>query len=169
MWLLLPLFLCSCSVTQKVQNDEMLESGPLSTNQKVYIALPNNGQFNNIVYGNSAAITQHALKDALGKYNTKIALADEHTTPKSAIAEASAANAKYLFYPTIQHWEDRNTPLSGISDKITIEIKVFERGKNEAVVLSTLSAASPYGAVVNNPPEVMLPKLFGEYVDKIYK
>jgi hypothetical protein len=166
---ILPLLFCACSVKYNIQQNQALSQNFLIPNKKVYVALPANGKFNNIIYQTSAASVQYDLSQALEQHTLEITLASTYEPIENAIESGLAKQATYLFYPTITHWEERNTPWSGISDRVSIKMVVINLENNETLISTYLSAKSPWGALVNNQPDAMLPDLFKSFTNSIYK
>ena len=86
----------------------------------------------------------------------------------NAIGEAKAKDAKYVVMPEILFYEDRNTPLSGRRDQITVKVSVYNVDDGSMVQSSMVTANNQWATLVNNRPMVLINKPLGEMVKNFY-
>ncbi len=157
--------LTSCA-SYKINNH--LEPCSLDSNQKVLIALPKDGAYNSKIYVGSGNKTQEALHSAFSKYTDRITTVAVSKSLADIRKIAKQLGADILIYPTISHWEDRNTAWSGRKDHIEMEITVVSLKDNKTIDLSSLTANGSSMAWRNKTPDALLPKMFNKYVSKLY-
>jgi len=140
----------------------------LSPSQVVFIALPENGKYNDITYSSSGKDTQQALNLIFSRYSDSVILGETSESLKNTKDIAIQEKADILVYPTIYNWEDRNTPWSGITDKVTIDIQIVSLKDNVIIDKTSLSSHSSWFTFTNDPPKKLLPKMFEDYVKQLY-
>lgn len=82
------------------------------------------------------------------KFNTK--------NKEKAILLCKQQNVKFLVVPTILHWEDRNSPWSGIADKIEVKIELFDMTLDKMVNSIIFKANTEWATLTDKPPEDLL-------------
>ena len=73
-----------------------------------------------------------------------------------------------MFQPQILNWIDRATEWSGIPDRITIKLIVYEveSGKDVASVMSR--ASSKWGTLGGDHPQDLLPRVMAEFTKLLF-
>ena len=82
---------------------------------------------------------------------------------------AADIHAQILVYPVITHWEDRNTPWSGLRDKVRINVQVYDIGTCAMIDKTSLYATNRWLALVNAAPSNLLKKIIWPYVERLYR
>ena len=77
-------------------------------------------------------------------------------------------NVKYLVVPTILHWEDNNTPWTGISDKIEVKIEVFDITLDKMVNSIIFKANNEWATLTDKPPEDLLNGEFNKAIVNMF-
>jgi len=159
----------SCSSYQIDKYSKNNQNTPnLSSSQVIFIALPENGKYNNKIYSNSGKDTQQALNLIFSRYSDSVILGEISENLKNTKDIAIQEKADVLVYPTIYNWEDRNTAWSGITDKVTIDVQIISLKDNIVIDKTSLSSHSSWFTFTNEPPQKLLPKMFEEYVKQLY-
>jgi succinate dehydrogenase/fumarate reductase flavoprotein subunit len=134
----------------------------------VYVITPQAGSYGAARYPDSGRHVAQAAHAALAKYTNKVTVGREPETIDSARRKAQAAGAAYVFEPTILNWEDRATEWSGLPDRITIKMVIWN-AKTGSEVASTLArASSKWATFGGDHPQDLLPELMANFVDRLY-
>jgi hypothetical protein len=158
----------SCTTTYNITGNQGFDKSLIDSNKKIYIALPQDGAYNDNIYQNSGYTVQDKLEMALSKYVNLIVSGYNHESIDDAMNNAISKGASYLFYPTITHWEDRATAMSGIPDRVAIKIVVFDLVKKESIYRTELSAKGTSMTMSTTDPSDFLPELFSRFSQAIY-
>ncbi len=146
------------------------ESGTtLQRDAKLYVSLSHDGRYGATNYHGSGYSVSRMLRDALQTYSSAIIVATKVEQQCAALQSAQAAGARYLFMPNILHWEDRNTPWSGLLDHVKIEISVYDVQTGEVLNRTVVAANNQWATFRNNPPDVLLPQPLSEFVCVLFK
>ena len=137
-------------------------------NSAVYVMVPENGRYGNTTYGNSGQQTAQALFASLSAVTNKIETGLAPESVEAARATAQSKGSAYIFQPLILNWEDRATEWSGIPDKITIKVIVYdvESGKDIGSVLGR--ASSKWGTFGGDHPQDLLPRIMNEFTKRLF-
>lgn len=135
---------------------------------KLYISLSQDGRYGSTAYIGSGGSVSRMLKDALQPYASSIATAGVVEQQEVALQSARAAGARYLIMPNIRHWEDRNTPWSGLLDHVKVELSVYDAQSGALIDNMVIAANNQWATFRNNPPDVLLPEPFAEYARALF-
>ncbi len=141
----------------------------LQNEQKIFVALPKDGSFGHIDYINSGREVQQSFYDNFLRYTDQVTLAREELSLDEAKDLALKQNADILAYPTILHWEDRNTPWSGLRDKVRINIIIYSVRDGRTLDKTTMYATNNWLSFVNAAPQNRLKTIIDPYVKGLYK
>ena len=141
----------------------------LQSEQKIFVALPKDGAFGHIDYINSGRDVQQSFYDNFLRYTDQVILAKVELSIDEAKSQALKQNADILVYPVISHWEDRNTPWSGLRDKVRINITVYSVKDGRTLDKTTMYATNNWLAFVNANPQNRLKTIIDPYVKALYK
>lgn len=142
-------------------------SAVFTAEQKVLVALPKDGVFQNIKYDYSGQQVQQSFFEALSFTTGEVVPAERVMPLEEALAYAGKIGAQVLVYPVITHWEDRNTPWSGLRDKIRITVQVYSVGPNKVLDRTSLYATNRWFSFVNAAPANLLKKIVNPYVRQL--
>lgn len=142
-------------------------SAVFTAERKVLVALPKDGVFQNIKYNYSGQQVQQSFLEELSFVTGEVVLADRVMPLEEALAYADKIGAQVLVYPVITHWEDRNTPWSGLRDKIRINVQVYSVGPNKVLDRTSLYATNRWFAFVNAAPSNLLKKIVPPYIRQL--
>lgn len=87
---------------------------------------------------------------------------------EKAIILCKQQKINLLVVPTILHWEDRNTPWSGVADKIEVKIEVFNVTLDRAVNSIIFKANNEWATLTDKPPEDLLNGEFNKAIADMF-
>lgn len=135
----------------------------------MFLCLPQDGVYQNIKYAYSGQQVQHAFFESLSRFGAEVVLGETFQSIEDAKKQAQKVQAQILIYPIITHWEDRNTPWSGMRDKVRINVQVYSVADNKLIDKSSLYATNRWIALVNAAPANLLKKIVPSYVENLYQ
>ncbi len=141
----------------------------LRGNEKVFVALPEDGTFEGHHYTDSGKYVQQYFYDNLLRYADNVVNATKVLPLDEAKAEAKKQNAEILIYPGIVHWEDRNTMWSGIRDKVRINVIVYSLTEGRTLDKTSLYATNAWATFIQARPENRLKTIIPPYVKALYE
>ncbi|MDR1878699.1 MAG: DUF4823 domain-containing protein [Bacteroidales bacterium] len=160
----------SCTITNIIKPNENFSAEiNLDKNAGIFIAMPKNGMYGNTVYQNSGSVTQSTLQYVLEDYIKVIYLGANYEQIEDAKNTAKSRNVKYLYYPTITHWEDRATAWSGIPDALAIKMIIYDIELDQTVYSAELFARGTSITLSTGDPSDLLLDIFKQFANKIYK
>jgi hypothetical protein len=74
----------------------------------------------------------------------------------AALAGAKEQRIEFLVAPRILHWEDRNTPWSGIRDKVQVELRLLKTNPVELISSVRFESRSNSFVFIDGKPEGLL-------------
>lgn len=162
---------CSACATATVEKLNVQNGVPLNAGetQKIYISLPKDGIYQNIKYEYSGQQVQHSFFEAFSRHSDDVILGEKVQNLTEAKKTAADIHAQILVYPVITHWEDRNTPWSGLRDKVRINVQVYDIGTGAMIDKTSLYATNRWLALVNAAPSNLLKKIIWPYVERLYR
>ncbi len=144
-------------------------SNHLSRQASFYVVLPTNGQYGETVYENSGREAAQAVSAALQAHVDKVVTG---ATPgqelEAALGEAKQRGLTHVFRTTILNWEDRATEWSGIPDKITLKMAVYEVETGRVLSSTVSSASSKWGTFGGDHPQDLLPEPTKRFIDPLF-
>lgn len=168
--LLMALLLVGCATANIERLSQPQDArAVLRGNEKVFVALPEDGTFEGHHYTDSGKYVQQYFYDNLLRYADNVVNATKVLPLEEAKAEAKRQNAEILIYPTIIHWEDRNTMWSGIRDKIRINVIVYSLVDNKTLDKTSLYATNAWATFIQARPENRLKTIIPPYVKALYE
>ncbi|MGE0284337.1 MAG: DUF4823 domain-containing protein, partial [Rhizobiaceae bacterium] len=99
----------------------------------------------------------------------KIETGKSPETFDSALAAARSKGATYIFQPLILNWEDRATEWSGIPDRITIKMVVYDVSSGKEIASSVARASSKWATFGGDHPQDLLPKVMDEFTKLFFQ
>ncbi|MFA6046743.1 MAG: DUF4823 domain-containing protein [Phycisphaerales bacterium] len=164
------LILTGCSDSYKLTRANGEKHLPLlSRSGAVYVLQPTNGSYEGAEYRTSGSATAEAISFAFTPYASRVERSKEAESFSSAMAHCRGGSLMYLVEPTILHWEDRNTEWSGRSDKMTLQIVVYDVASQQSIDTTTIEGKSKWATFGGDHPQDLLPKPLKEYVAQMYR
>ncbi|WP_343041921.1 DUF4823 domain-containing protein [Parvibaculum indicum] len=133
-----------------------------------YVVLPEDGRYQDTVYSGSGYMTAQAISQALAPYSNRAFQASAVEPLEEALAKARQGNFRYLFNTKILHWEDRATEWSGIPDKITLQMEVYDATTGEKLASETSKASSKWATFGGDHPQDLLPIPAESFVKQLF-
>lgn len=166
-FLLFSVFGCSRHSVQPA--DGMGPATRLARAQKLYVALSQDGRYGNTGYPGSGGSVSRMLADALKPYTASVVTSGTVEPQEIALQSARAVGARYLIMPNILHWEDRNTPWSGLLDHVKVELAAYDVETGASLGSKVIAANNQWATFRNNPPDVLLPQPLAEYARALFQ
>ena len=144
----------------------------LTAQQRVFIALPQDGAYQNRKYEYTGQQVQQAFFDQFSRYADDVRLTNQVLSAEQAQKTAYGQQAEILVYPIITLWEDRNTSYSAMRDKVKISVFIYDVKSGRLLDKTALYATSSsmrwtwWG---NPSPERLLKKVINPYVKSLYQ
>jgi hypothetical protein len=161
------LLLVSC-VHKYAVPPEADSRGHLSTTATVYVATPRDGQDDRPrVYEGSGAWARSAVANALRVRGVQVIPGESVVGHSKAIEAASSAGADFLVYPQIVHWSDRATEWSGIPDRITLNMSIYDVGTGTVLSRQEIKASSRWATFGGDHPQDLLPELTRRWAETV--
>ena len=142
-------------------------SEALDPGKTVLISVPADGMYGSTVYDNSGRMTAEAVRAAFAKHASS---ADIITgcTGKDCLNIVDDQMCGYFVMPVIRHWEDRATEWSGKSDRIDIQLVIFDAATKEEVANSSYTGKSKWMTFGGDHPQDLLEEPTNELVNDLY-
>lgn len=167
--LFVSVFVFAACATATIDNMGLVTNPKLNNAQKVFVALPQDGVYHNIKYAYSGQQVQQAFFETLSQYSMEVVMAESFQSIEDAKKQAQKVQAQILIYPIITHWEDRNTPWSGLRDKVRLNVQVYSVVDNKLIDKSSLYATNRWLTFVNAAPANLLKRIVPPYVGNLYQ
>jgi Domain of unknown function (DUF4823) len=159
-------FLAGCSATYSRQIVKE-PTTKLERDRGVFISTPKDGWYGRIQYKNSGKMTAAAIKAAFSRYSNSVYVSEE-CLGSECLKIIPATKFAYYIEPEILHWEDRATEWSGIPDKITIKISVYDAALGSGIASAVFDGESKWATFGGDHPQDLLPEPVNQYVDSLY-
>ncbi len=167
--LILPLLiLVGCADSQKLDINDQLGAASLDRNASAYIAIPANGRYGNQEYHGSGATVAQIIKGALSVHLVHVDIGTKVESFPKATSSAALGHYKYLFNPTIVHWEDRATEWSASADKVSVNIAVIDVKSGEQISSASIYGQSGLATFGGDHPQDLLPEPITEYIAELF-
>jgi hypothetical protein len=136
------------------------DQGHLRVAATIFVVTPRDGRDDRPkTYEGSGVWTSSALADALRARGMQVVMGGTETALPKAIEAAAAAGADFIVYPQISHWSDRATEWSGIPDRITLLITVYDVATSAVLDRQEIRASSRWATFGGDHPQELLPEL----------
>lgn len=167
--LILPfLILVGCADSQKLDINDQFGAVSLDRNASAYIAIPANGRYGNQEYHGSGATVAQIIKGALSVHLVHVDIGTKVESFPKAKSSAALGHYKYLFYPTIVHWEDRATEWSAKADKVSVNIAVIDVESGEQISSASIDGQSGLATFGGDHPQDLLPEPITKYIAELF-
>ena len=153
---------CAASYQQSQLTELTISLDP---SKAILISTPDDGWYGEKEYRNSGKMTANAVKRAFSKH-AKTSLV---TNTCSNVDCVDAQQFAYLAVPSILHWEDRATEWSGKSDRLEVQLMVFDVKTGTELANATLTGKSQWASFGGDHPQDLLDKPIDEYVAALYE
>jgi hypothetical protein len=140
----------------------------IARNSSVYVILPENGRYGNRTYLNSGRETAQALFTSLSAVTNKIEISSTTESVDAALSVARPDGAAYVFQPMILNWVDHATEWSGIPDRITIKLIVYDAQDGKEVASIMARSSSKWATFGGDHPQDLLPRVMKEFTRQLF-
>lgn len=140
-------------------------SAKLEHGKPVLIATPKSGSYGNRQYTASGQQTATVVQGAFARYAR--ASVSAGCLDLTCLRNEGKQSYGYYVVPEILHWEDRNTEWSGIPDRVTVKLTVYDATGKE-LAGAVLSGKSKWATFGGDHPQDLLPEPIGQYVASLY-
>lgn len=165
--ILMVLFVVGCADSHAVRVVRA-PTTKLSPNASIYISIPKDGSYGSAMYHGSGISTATAVQAAFLMHAKTVTMANSVEELPMALENAKAKGLDYTCRPVILHWEDRATEWSGIPDKITIKVSLYDTANGDEVASSIIDGSSGLATIGGNHPQDLLPEPTRKFVDQLY-
>lgn len=142
--------------------------GVLPAASTVYVATPSDGRDDRPrTYEGSGSWTRSAIADALRERGMRIVPEGDVVEVPEAVIAAGKAGADFLVYTRIVHWSDRATEWSGIPDRITLGVEVYEVSTSTMLNRQEIRASSRWATFGGDHPQELLPELTDRWAETL--
>ena len=167
--LVLPLLILEgCADSQKLNINNQFGAVSLDRNASAYIAIPANGRYGNQEYHGSGATVAQIIKGALSVHLVHVDIGTKAESFPKAKSSSALGRHKYLFYPTIVHWEDRATEWSGMADKVSVNIAVVDVKSGKQISSASIDGQSGLATLGGDHPQDLLPEPITRYIAELF-
>ncbi len=160
--------LSGCAQLQVTPNVDPLGGAVLTPETRIRVEIANDGTYGKIVYTGSGQILSQMIYNSLSKHLRRASMARKFEDLDSLLEKTDPSKVQYIVYPTILHWEDRNTPWSGLLDRVNVRIEIIDVLLRKTVNSVNIEATNRWFTMVNDPPEVLLKKPIEDYVSSLF-
>lgn len=160
------LFVTGCASTYKHRELQPVEA-KLDKMKGVIISLPKAGRYGDIHYQNSGIMTAGAIKAAFSKHASKVDLVN-NCNAEICLNSIDTEIYGYYVMPKILHWEERATEWSGKSDRIEVQIVIYDAITKKELANSSYTGKSKWATFGGDHPQDLLPDPTNEYVNGLY-
>ena len=165
--LFLALFILGCEHTYEVQRTNV-GTEKLKSSGSAYVALPNDGRFEQTLYHGSGKKLANAILIAFSPYLKTVVIGEKIERLDQALKTAGNGNHTYLIYPEILHWEDRATEWSGKQDRIIVKVTLTNVATGETLDSGIIKGTSKWGTWGGDHPEDLLAEPLNNYAVSLF-
>jgi len=141
----------------------------ISKDASFYVTLPEDGQYGGTAYPGSGAATAQAERAALLAHVDKVVIGTtKGETQEAAMTQAKQLGLTHVLQTSILNWEDRATEWSGIPDKITLKLTIYEVQSSKQITSTVTSASSKWATFGGDHPQDLLPEPTKRFVDPLF-
>ena len=165
---LLPTFLLISCVHKYAVPAPTHSQGTLRAAATIYVTTPQDGRDDRPrTYEGSGDWTSSAIANALRDRGMRVILGETGVESSQAVSAAGAADAGFLVYPQIVHWLDRATEWSGIPDRITLDLTIYDIATGDVLNRQEIRASSRWATFGGDHPQELLPELTRRWAETL--
>ncbi|MFC1762231.1 DUF4823 domain-containing protein [Planctomycetota bacterium] len=165
--LLFALVATGCTSTYKYNNLRVIDSR-LDSNRGVLVSVPENGWYETTQYRNSGRMTANAVRAAFLQHAKQVDVTDT-CHGDECLESIDAEKHGYYVKPEILHWEERATEWSGKSDRIEIQLVIYDAISKEELANTTYRGKSKWATFGGDHPQDLLAEPTRKYITSLYK
>ena len=166
-WIIALLVIAATGCNANYKQTVLIEpKSRMEAGMPVVIATPADGAYGVRPYKNSGRMVAAALREAIISHSKQADIAEESSG--TGLDRFSVDKYRYYIEPTILHWEDRATEWSGKSDRITVQIDLFDLQTHDKIAASVIEGKSKWATFGGDHPQDLLLDPFRQYFDQLY-
>ena len=135
----------------------------------VYISVCEDGRYDAEIYLGSGMATAQVIKNEFLKYIEVVSIGKTHEAYDEALKSALYGGYKYLVYPSIEQWEDHETEVTEIRDKLRLKIKVVETLSGDQIDRVMITGKSKLFTIGGDQPQDLLATPIRIYVNSLFE
>lgn len=167
--ILLVLVVCACGCSSRYKYMTTQEAKTkLIEGEGVFISMPQNGFYGMTIYEKSGAMTARAVEAELMNYTDTVKVSTS-CEGKECFDQIEKKTYKYYFEPKIVQWEERATEWSGLPDRITVALTVYDTKNEEKIFSQQFSGASKWLTFGGDHPQDLLHVPIEKRLKSLYK
>ncbi|WP_454690213.1 DUF4823 domain-containing protein [Achromobacter aloeverae] len=136
--------------------------------KSVYVAIPPDGGYGGRPVMGSGAQSAQQVAAAFSAHHIVVSLAMHSEQWTQALANARAANAGYVVYPSLSNWEHRATAWSAFPSKVALRVDILSADTGDRVDTSVIEGESASMTFLATDPAKLLPAALDDYVKQLY-
>lgn len=161
-------YISGCADSYNLVREKQFDN-QLTKTTSAYVVVPKDGKYGSTTYQGSGENTAHLIAASLLRHIRIASTSDAPEDYSTAIEKAKAKNMSLVFYPTILHWEDRATEWSGIPDRASVKISVFDVNTEAEIDTAIIEGRSGLATFGGDHPQDLLPEPINEYISELFK
>jgi hypothetical protein len=149
--------LCGCTASQNVKNYPSTYEVHFDKTSTMAVLVAEDAidaSSTDFIVGSGRSLSRKTTAILLKKFD-KVELLGVNDLEKAFI-ESQKKNAIYLVSPVIVDWEDSNTPMSGLRDRIEVQISVYSVQSRSLLHKVSYQAVGTYWVLTNYTPLFLL-------------
>ena len=167
-WTFLPLLLMASCVHKYAVPPLPEADALLPAESSVYVTTPRDGQDDRPrTYVGSGEWTRSAITAALRGRGMQVTEGGPADGSSELIARAAQVGAGFAVDCQIVHWSDRVTEWSGIPDRITLDLSVYDVATGAALNRQQVRASSRWATLGGDHPQDLLPELTRRWAESV--
>lgn len=158
----------ACADTSSFVRSDATVQARLEAAHSVYVALPDDGKFEDKIYASSGRATAEAIFDAFLRSTQRVRIGGKVEDREAALASAEKGSDDFIAFTTILHWEDRATEWSGRPDRMSIRIEILDAKTGARVDSAVLEGKSGLATFGGDHPQDLLESPVNAFVSSLY-
>ena len=135
---------------------------------RIYVATPNDGNYNGRLYPGSGAVVATAFDSAFSRFSNSVIVGPRSDSAADGIARAKEKNCAYAVMPNITKWEDRATEWSGIRDKMELFVKVIRVDDGVSIASAEIKGKSRWMTFGGDHPQDLVKVPVDQFVATLF-
>jgi hypothetical protein len=120
-------------------------------------------------YIDSGGRTADALQSAFLKHTRVVYVSKDPIPLEAALAAAAARRSQYLVFPIIENWEDHYTEWTGVRDRLTLRIRLYEVASGGMIYENVFSEKGRWMTDGGDAPQDLLPRIANSFVNSLFQ
>lgn len=158
----------ACTASYKIQNIAGTTQVRLDSRQTVFVALPEDGHYEDKNYPGSSQSVAQAVAEAFSRHAANVVIASQRFSDDQNITAAQEVKAAYLVVPVITHWEHRATEWSGRPSVMSIRVAILDTKSRKQITAASINGRSRVISFTTTSPESLLHTPLKDYIDSLY-